>query len=141
MCLSHGEVREQQNTSKSTGSEAEIFLACQHAGAVRTLTTRCGKDGGRQGREGGSSGQHEMLICRPRPATCTLRGSFLCEELHQLELVLVKQGGSEQEYLGQSPARSGSCTGAWPGELQAEIDVPAQLIVGTCLTMSVDLFG
>lgn len=58
MCLCHGEVREQQKTSKSTGSEAEIFLACQHAGAVRTLTTHCGKDGGREGRGGGgSSGQ------------------------------------------------------------------------------------
>lgn len=58
MCLSHGEVREQQNTSKSTGSEAEIFQACQRAGAVRTLTTRRGKDGGREGKSRGeSSGQ------------------------------------------------------------------------------------
>lgn len=98
MCLSHGEVREQQNTSKSTGSEAEIFLACQHAGAVRTLTTRCGKDGGERGkRRGKAAGRHETLICRPRPATRTLRSSFLYEELHQFELVLVKQCGSEQE--------------------------------------------
>jgi len=98
MCLSHGEVREQQKTSKSTGSEAEIFQACQHAGAVRMLTTRCGKDGGREGREGGkAAGRHKTLICWPRPATHTLRSSFLYEKLHQFELVLVKQGGSEQE--------------------------------------------
>lgn len=96
MCLSHGEVREQENTSKSTGSEAEIFQACQHAGAGRTLTTRCGKDGGREGTEGESSRQ---LICWPRPATRTLRSSFLYEELHRFELVLVKPGGSEQDCL------------------------------------------
>lgn len=98
MCLSHGEVREQQNTSKSTGSEAEIFLACQHAGAVRTLTTHRGKDGGSEGSEGGKAvGRHSLLIRWPRPATRTLGSSFVCEELHQFELELVKQGEGKQE--------------------------------------------
>lgn len=98
MCLSHGEVREQQNTSKSTGSEAEIFLACQHAGAVRTLTTHRGKDGGSEGSEGGKAvGRHSLLIRWPRPATRTLGSSFVCEELHQFELKLVKQGEGKQE--------------------------------------------
>lgn len=98
--------------------------------------------GGERGEKGEAAGRHEVLICRPRPATCTLRSRFLCEELHQLELLLVKQGGSEQEYLGQNPARRVLYTGARPGEVWAEINVPAQLIVGTCLTMNrVDFFG
>lgn len=95
MCLSHGEVREQQNASKSTGNEAEKFQACQHAGMVRTLTTHCRKEEERE--EGKAAGGHRVVSCWACPATCTLRSSFLCEELHQFELGLVQQGESEQE--------------------------------------------
>lgn len=130
MCLSHGEVREQQNTSKSTGSEAEIFLACQHAGAARTLTTRCGEDGGRGGREGGkAAGRHKTLMRWPRPATPTLGSSFFYEELHQIELVLVKHGGDEQESFCLNLAHSDLYIGVQPGKMQAEIKVPAKLLV------------
>lgn len=95
MCLSHGEVREQQNASKSMGSEAEKFQACQHAGVVRMLTIHCGKEEGRE--EGMAAGRHRAVSCWPRPATRTLRSIFLCEELHQFELGLVQQGESERE--------------------------------------------
>lgn len=53
--------------------------------------------GEREEKRGKAAGRHEMLICWPRPATLTPRSSFLCEELHQFELGLVKQGESEQE--------------------------------------------